>query len=101
MTLKHSDAARISDIIYVNPNFQRKNSGYDENYQFLEASARKDSAEGFFGAAFEKDKTLVVAFRGTNNPFNNPNDESHLKRLKQFSRDIEDDLSFIYDKKMM
>ncbi len=97
MVLKDSDAATISDLVYKNP-VDRINKGYNNNYEFLESSAHKDSAEGFFGAAFEKDNTIVIAFRGTNNPFNDLTGESVLKKIKQFSRDLEDDLFFAFNK---
>ena len=93
MVLKNSDAATISDLVYKNP-VEEINNGYNNDYTFLESSAYKDSAEGFFGAVFEKDNNIVIAFRGTNNPFNDPNGESILKKIKQFSRDLEDDLFF-------
>lgn len=97
MTLKHSDAARISDVVYANPKLTRQNNGYDENYKFLEASAQKDSVEGFFGAVFEKDSTVIIAFRGTNSFESNQNDESSIRRLKQTSRDLEDGLFFSFN----
>ena len=94
MALKDSDAAKISDVVYENPNDDKDNKGYETEYQFLESSANKDSAEGFFGAAFEKDNKVIIAFRGTN-PLNNQNSESLLKSLKQTTRDLEDDWSVL------
>ena len=95
MTLKDSDAAKISDLVYVNPIEGEYNKGYKTDYKFLESSANKDSAEGFFGAAFAKDNNIVIAFRGTNSPFSDLNGESIIKRLKQAGRDLEDDWSFL------
>lgn len=57
MVIKNSEAAEISKFVYKN-SFEEMNKGYNKNYKFLEASAHKDSAEGFFGAAFEKNNTI-------------------------------------------
>lgn len=98
MVIKNSEAARISDLVYGNPDNKDQNGGYDKNYKFLEASAHKDSAEGFFGAVFEKDNNIVIAFRGTNSPFKNLNGESITKMIRQSSKDLEDDLFFAFNR---
>lgn len=97
MVIKNNEAAELSKLIYVNP-VERINKGYDQKYRFIESSAHKDSAEGFFGAAFEKDNSIVIAFRGTNSPFENLNGESIIKMVRQSSKDLEDDLSFVFNR---
>lgn len=95
MTLKDSDAAKISDLVYYNPLGNQDNKSYQTDYKFLESSANKDSAEGFFGAAFAKDNEVVIAFRGTNPLLSDLNGESTIKGFQQTFRDLEDDWSFL------
>ena len=98
MNLQDSDAAKISDLVYTNPDYKDSNKGYNTAYKFLASSANKDSAEGFFGAAFEKDNEVVIAFRGTNPLLSDLNGESTIKGFQQTFRDLEDDWSFLSNK---
>ncbi len=92
MTIKDSDAASISDLVYHNPRPNSANQGYKTDYNFIDSSGSKDSAEGFFAAAFKKDNVVIVAIRGTNS-FSD-NGESAFKKVKQFARDMDDNINF-------
>lgn len=59
-------AAMLSSVVYTNPNPMYIDDGYGnlEGWKFLEAS-KYEKAQGYFGAAFQANNTIIITHRGT------------------------------------
>ncbi len=76
-------AAKISSVVYNDPNYKSENGGYLnlEGWEFIKSS--NEDEEGYFGAAFRGNSTIIVAHRGT-----------QLTNID----DIKNDISIFYNK---
>jgi hypothetical protein len=90
--------AKLSQISYTVPNMKQGNLGFNvpKGWNVMEVSSDKNEKEGFFAVAFQKNKEIVVALRGTDFHFGEGFNDivSNLPEIVAFLEGLKNDFDF-------